>query len=186
MRYRPGTESKRRLWVLNEPYFASLGSSVVPLDRGTVRAGWLDIASLVKGGLGVHCCSNTDWGFVISLDPSVISLDVYTTVNEFLLYAEEIKAYMERGGVVAAGIVPAEYTLYNVLKTNRPCRNHSYTQDLCFFCYRTHYEIVKELRGNSKTSTENSDEILKSSKAFVIHLVHRKFTRKRMKLSSFQ
>ncbi len=106
------TGVKETLVVLNEPYFASLGSSVVPLDRGTVRAGWLDIASLVKGGLGVHCCSNTDWGFVISLDPSVISLDAYTTVNEFLLYAEEIKAYMERGGVVAWGIVPAEYKLF--------------------------------------------------------------------------
>ncbi len=106
------TGIKETLVVLNEPYFASLGSSVVPLDRGAVKAGWQDIASLVRGGLGVHCCSNTDWEFVISLDPSVISLDAYATATEFLLYADAIAAYLERGGVIAWGIVPAEYKLF--------------------------------------------------------------------------
>ena len=100
------------LVVLNEPYLASLGSSVVPIDKETVRAGWTDIASLVEGGLGVHCCSNTDWEFVISLEPSVISLDAYTTSKEFLLYTDSVIPYMERGGVVAWGIVPAETKLF--------------------------------------------------------------------------
>ena len=57
------------LVVLNEPYLASLGSSVVPVDKETVRAGWEDIAALVEGGLGIHCCSNTDWEFVLGLEP---------------------------------------------------------------------------------------------------------------------
>jgi hypothetical protein len=100
------------LVVLNEPYLASLGSSVVPLNQETVRAGWGDIATLVEGGLGIHCCSNTDWEFVISLNPSVISIDAYATAKEFLLYADSVAAYMERGGVVAWGIVPAEYKLF--------------------------------------------------------------------------
>ncbi len=100
------------LVVLNEPYLASLGSSVVPVDRETVRAGWEDIASLVEGGLGIHCCSNTDWEFVIGLSPSVISLDAYATAKEFLLYADSIISYMEGGGVVAWGIVPAEYGIF--------------------------------------------------------------------------
>ena len=100
------------LVVLNEPYLASLGSSVVPVDKETVRAGWNDIASLVEGGLGIHCCSNTDWEFVISLNPSVISIDAYATAKEFMLYADSVAAYMERGGVVAWGIVPAEYKIF--------------------------------------------------------------------------
>jgi hypothetical protein len=112
------TEIKKRtgvsetLVVLNEPYLASLGSSVVPVDKETVRSGWNDIASLVEGGLGVHCCSNTDWEFVIGLNPSVISLDAYATAKEFLLYADSVAAYMERGGVVAWGVVPAEYKVF--------------------------------------------------------------------------
>lgn len=108
-----GTGAKETLVVLNEPYLASLGSSVVPVDKETVRAGFLDIASLMEGGLGIHCCSNTDWEFVMSLDPAVISLDAYATSKEFLLYADAIVSYMERGGVVAWGIVPAEQKVFD-------------------------------------------------------------------------
>ncbi len=100
------------LVVLNEPYLASLGSSVVPVDRESVRSGWEDIAALVSGGLGVHCCSNTDWEFVLGLNPSVVSLDAYATAREFLLYTETVISYIERGGVVAWGIVPADYRIF--------------------------------------------------------------------------
>jgi len=100
------------LVVLNEPYLASLGSSVVPVDKETVRAGWADIASLVEGGLGIHCCSNTDWDFILSLDPAVVSFDAYATAKEFLLYSDTIISYMERGGIIAWGIVPSETKLF--------------------------------------------------------------------------
>jgi hypothetical protein len=106
------TGATETLVVLNEPYLASLGSSVVPVDKETVRTGWEDIASLVQGGLGIHCCSNTDWEFVMGLDPAVISLDAYATAKEFLLYTDSIISYMERGGVVAWGIVPAEHKIF--------------------------------------------------------------------------
>jgi hypothetical protein len=100
------------LVVLNEPYLASLGSSVVPVDKDTVRAGWEDIAGLVEGGLGIHCCSNTDWDFVLGLNPPVVSIDAYATAREFLLYSDAVVSYMERGGVVAWGIVPADTKLF--------------------------------------------------------------------------
>jgi len=112
------TGVKETVVVLNEPYLASLGSSVVPLDRDTVKAGWDDIQSIVSGGLGIHCCSNTDWGFVLGLRPSVISLDAYTTAKEFLLYTNEIISYLEDGGVIAWGIVPAEYKLFAAESTD--------------------------------------------------------------------
>jgi len=100
------------LVVLNEPYLASLGSSVVPVDRETVLSGWKDISSMVEGGLGIHCCSNTDWEFVLSLNPSVVSIDAYTTAREFLLYSDAVISYMERGGVVAWGIVPSDMRVF--------------------------------------------------------------------------
>ena len=106
------TGVRETLIVLNEPYLASLGSSVVPVDKETVRSGWEDIASLIQGGLGIHCCSNTDWEFVLGLNPSVVSLDAYGTAKEFLLYADSITEYMGRGGVVAWGIVPADSRIY--------------------------------------------------------------------------
>jgi hypothetical protein len=102
------TGLSRTLVVLNEPYLASLGSSVVPVDRDSVIAGWHDISAVVEGGLGVHCCTNTDWAFLISLSPSVISFDAYGNATEFLLYMDEVAGFMEAGGVVAWGIVPSD------------------------------------------------------------------------------
>lgn len=112
MEMRQRTGVKDTLVVLNEPYFASLGSSVVPVDKETVRSGWEDIAALIEGGLGIHCCSNTDWEFVLELNPSVVSIDAYATAKEFLLYSDSIVSYMEHGGVVAWGIIPAEYKIF--------------------------------------------------------------------------
>ena len=115
---RLNTGVSETLVVLNEPYLASLGSSVVPVDKETVRAGWEDIAALVQGGLGIHCCSNTDWEFILSLNPSVISMDAYTTAKEFLLYSDTVVSYMERGGIVAWGIVPADSKLFDAETTD--------------------------------------------------------------------
>jgi hypothetical protein len=112
MEMRKRTGVKETLVVLNEPYFASLGSSVVPIDQRMVKSGWEDISALVEGGLGIHCCSNTDWEFVLDLRPSVLSLDAYTTAKELLLFTDSLITYMEQGGVVAWGIVPAEYKIF--------------------------------------------------------------------------
>jgi len=117
MEMRQSTGVAETVVVLNEPYLASLGSSVVPVDQETVRTGWEDIAALVEGGLGIHCCSNTDWEFVLDLHPSLISIDAYATAKEFLLYADAIIAYMEQGGIVAWGIVPAEYKIFTTETT---------------------------------------------------------------------
>jgi hypothetical protein len=102
----------RTLVVLNEPYLSALGSSVIPISRDAVISGWQDIASLLDGGLGVHCCSNTDWEFVMSLSPAVISFDAYSGSREFLLYMDTLAGYLESGGVVAWGVVPADYRVF--------------------------------------------------------------------------
>jgi hypothetical protein len=103
----------RTVVVVNEPYFASLGSSVVPVDTEMVRAGWHDIADLVRDGLGIHCCANTDWEFVLSLRPSLLSFDAYSMATEFMLFERAIAEFLEAGGVIGWGIVPAEYTVFS-------------------------------------------------------------------------
>jgi hypothetical protein len=100
------------LVVFNEPYLTSLGSSVVPLDQDAVAGALTDAASLLEGGFGIHCCANTDWAFILSLDPSVLSFDAYLLAREFLLYGEAIAAYLEKGGVIAWGIVPVDYAIF--------------------------------------------------------------------------
>lgn len=104
--------ARETLVVLSEPYLSSLGSAVVPVDAGVAASAFQDIAALLDGGLGIHCCANTDWSFVLGLRPALVSIDAWTYAREFLLYLDEIAAYMEDGGVVAWGIVPADYTVF--------------------------------------------------------------------------
>lgn len=106
------TSAKSSLVVFNEPYLTSLGSSVIPLDQETVAGALTDVASLLEGGYGIHCCANTDWAFLLSLEPSVLSFDAYLLAREFLLYGDAIATYLEKGGVIAWGIVPADYTIF--------------------------------------------------------------------------
>lgn len=101
------------LVMVNEPYLAALGSSVVPIDMDTVISGWTDIAGQLDGSIGIHCCSNTDWKFIFSLDPGVVSFDAYATAKEFMLYRDDLCSYMESGGVVAWGIVPADNRIFS-------------------------------------------------------------------------
>ena len=100
--------------MVNEPYLAALGSSVVPIDMDSVKSGWHDIADLLQGSTGIHCCSNTDWSFIFSLDPGIVSFDAYATTKEFLLYRDDLFTYLERGGVVAWGVVPADNRVFSL------------------------------------------------------------------------
>jgi hypothetical protein len=100
------------LIVLNEPYLAALGSSVVPVDPDAAAAAWADVTELMEGALGVHCCANTDWAFLMGLDPAVLSFDAYQFGSEFLLYGEDVARYLEAGGVVAWGIVPSSQEIF--------------------------------------------------------------------------
>ncbi|MDD1677370.1 MAG: hypothetical protein LUQ40_06510, partial [Methanomicrobiales archaeon] len=67
---RDRTGAKDTVVVLNEPYLASIGSSVIPVDQELVRSLHDDIFSFLEGGVGIHCCSNTDWEFVLGEHPS--------------------------------------------------------------------------------------------------------------------
>jgi hypothetical protein len=110
---RKQTGVSHTLVILNEPYLASLGSSVIPIDSDSVISNWNDISALVDGGLGIHCCTNTDWSFLISLNPSCISFDAYGNAKEFILYIDDVARYIESGGVVAWGIVPSDPRVFS-------------------------------------------------------------------------
>ncbi|MCX5657742.1 MAG: hypothetical protein NTZ48_05915, partial [Candidatus Omnitrophica bacterium] len=55
---------------------------------------------------GIHCCGNTDWGFLTQTKTDIINFDAYGFSESLLLYPEEIRAFLERGGAIAWGIVP--------------------------------------------------------------------------------
>ncbi|MFH1085994.1 MAG: methionine synthase, partial [Chloroflexota bacterium] len=93
--------------LLDEPYMASFGSTFIALSRQQV----MDLIEEVLAGLhglkGVHCCGNTDWSLVLSTSVDIISVDAYDYAATLVPHAEAIQRFLQRGGIIAWGIVPA-------------------------------------------------------------------------------
>lgn len=94
---------------VDEPYMASFGSAYISLDRGEVIAMLDEVFNAIhqEGALaGVHCCANTDWSVLLNTTVDILNLDAYGYLENLALYPAELSRFLERGGVIAWGIVP--------------------------------------------------------------------------------
>jgi len=94
---------------IDEPYLSSLGSSMVALSAEDAVSMISAITAVIRerGGLsGVHCCGNTDWQVLFDSGCDIISFDAYEFSENFLLYSDSIKSFLNKGGMIAWGIVP--------------------------------------------------------------------------------
>ncbi len=90
----------------DEPSLASFGSAFSGLNREEVILSLNECFDAVKGLKGIHCCGNTDWGVLLSTRLDVLSFDAYDYLETLSLYPKDLKAFLERGGILAWGIVP--------------------------------------------------------------------------------
>jgi methionine synthase II (cobalamin-independent) len=101
------------LVTLDEPYLCSFGSAFVNVPRESVTAA-IDCAVEAvhrEGALaGLHCCGNTDWSLVLATAVDVINFDAWEFAQGLSLYPAELKVFLERGGTLSWGIVPASRT----------------------------------------------------------------------------
>ncbi|MGE4357600.1 MAG: hypothetical protein AB7E08_03475 [Candidatus Omnitrophota bacterium] len=103
--------SQKTIIFIDEPYLASLGSGYVSLDSRDV---WEKLEELIEeihkenALAGIHCCGNTDWGLLTQTKADIISFDAYNFSESLVVYSEAINVFLERGGVIAWGIVPTE------------------------------------------------------------------------------
>lgn len=98
------------LVTLDEPYLCSFGSAFVNVPRNDVIAAIQGAVAAIhaEGALaGLHCCGNTDWSLVLSTEVDVINFDAYEFSQGLSLYPTELLAFLERGGTLSWGIVPA-------------------------------------------------------------------------------
>ncbi len=94
----------------DEPALAGFGSSeFISISREDVAACFKEVIDAVQaeGGLaGIHVCANADWSLIFEAAPNIISFDAYAYFDKFILYAAEVKTFLESGGVIAWGIAP--------------------------------------------------------------------------------
>jgi len=99
----PGTPT---ILFFDEPSLSSFGSAFSSLSREDVIHSLNECFDAVKGLKGVHCCGNTDWSVLLSTNLDILSFDAYEYLETLSLYPKELKAFLERGGILAWGIVP--------------------------------------------------------------------------------
>ena len=102
---------------VDEPYLGSWGSAYVSIDRDQAAVALNGIFDAIhhEGGLaGVHCCANTDWSILLGTRVDILNLDAYGYLESLTLYPSELRDFLDRGGLVAWGIVPNDETIESI------------------------------------------------------------------------
>jgi methionine synthase II (cobalamin-independent) len=93
---------------VDEPYLTSLGTAFVAISAEQVTSLLEVVLSGLTGLKGVHCCGSTDWSLLLKSSTDILSFDAYSYADSLGCYPAEVKAFLERGGSIAWGIIPNE------------------------------------------------------------------------------
>ncbi|UQZ88123.1 hypothetical protein C4J81_02410 [Deltaproteobacteria bacterium Smac51] len=97
---------------IDEPGLASFGSAFSTLTSETVIKTMGSACEVVRADgpvlIGCHICGNTDWGMMMETGIDIVNFDAFEIMEQFSLYPKQIRAFLEKGGYVAWGIVPAQ------------------------------------------------------------------------------
>ena len=95
---------------LDEPALAGFGSSAfISVSRAEIDAVLGEVIDAVhaEGGLaGIHVCANSEWSIILESSADIVSFDAYSYFDKFVIYGEQVVRFMEKGGILAWGIVP--------------------------------------------------------------------------------
>ena len=90
----------------DEPGLSAFGSAFSGLNKEDVVLSLNECFNAVEGLKGVHCCGNTDWSLLLSTKLDILSFDAYGYLENLSLYPRELKTFLERGGILAWGLIP--------------------------------------------------------------------------------
>ena len=99
-----------QICFIDEPILAGFGSSTyVSLHRADVVQYLNAVIQAIRKQnaiAGIHCCGNTEWTILIDAGVDVISFDAYDYAETIAYYPHQVNEFLEKGGVLAWGIVP--------------------------------------------------------------------------------
>jgi hypothetical protein len=99
--------SPRTILFVDEPYMSSFGSAFVSLSADQVITFLEEVFAGIQGLKGIHCCGNTDWSLLLATSVDILNLDAFEYAESLSLYPDEVGTFLERGGIIAWGVVPA-------------------------------------------------------------------------------
>jgi methionine synthase II (cobalamin-independent) len=102
---------KKIILFFDEPYLGCFGSAYTPINREDVISVYSELAGSLKSEgtlIGIHCCGNTDWSMLAEVDSiDMLNFDAFDFQERFILYAESLKGFLKKKGMICWGIVPA-------------------------------------------------------------------------------
>jgi len=106
--FRPFCENM--ICFIDEPILSAFGSSTyVSVTRDEVVSVLGEVIEAVhaEGALaGIHCCGNTEWSILIDAGVDIVNFDAFEFGATVAMYSDSVKAHLERGGMLAWGVVP--------------------------------------------------------------------------------
>lgn len=101
---------QNQICFVDEPILSAFGSSTyVGVQREDIVRLLREVIDSIheEGAMaGTHCCGNTEWPLLIDAGADIISFDAYEFGDTIGYYPEQIKKFLEEGGVLAWGIIP--------------------------------------------------------------------------------
>ena len=112
-KFRPYAENI--ICFIDEPILSAFGSSTyVSVNRDDVVAALGECVEAVHmdGGLaGTHCCGNTEWSILIDAGVDIVNFDAFEFGETIAMYADSVKAFLAKGGILAWGVVPTSLAI---------------------------------------------------------------------------
>lgn len=103
-------ESTIPIIFLDEPSISQLGTSAfITISSEDVISVFKDVSDLIKASgavSAIHCCGKCDWIVPIKSGVNIINLDGYFFAQNLSLFSEDIKQFINDGGIIAWGVVP--------------------------------------------------------------------------------
>jgi len=107
-KFKPLTD--RVICFIDEPILSAFGSSTyVSVKRDDVIGLLAEMVGAIHSDSalsGVHCCGNTEWSILIDAGVDMVNFDAFEFGDTILMYADAVKKHLDRGGMLAWGIVP--------------------------------------------------------------------------------
>lgn len=91
---------------VDEPGLQFLFSAMSGYGDAKAKGDLETFFAMIERPRGIHLCGNPDWDFLLNQDLDILSLDIYSNKAVFPAYAPAIRRFLDRGGVLAWGIVP--------------------------------------------------------------------------------
>ena len=94
---------------VDEPGLEFIFSSMSGYSDAQARVDLDLFFSLVEGRRGIHLCGNPDWDFLLRTPMDVLSFNAFGRGDRFVNYVPSLRQFLDAGGTVGWGIVPANY-----------------------------------------------------------------------------